>query len=158
MNAFDAKAVAIESSSDYLASCIRTDRKLLRVEYYSYNLQALNLAVGEKRATFLQMKSDSDFVFSYMSGIAKNHDAVSAAVTPNALVQITDTTNSKDFFSQETQFLIAFGMGGIPFLVPVPTLLAANVNLQFTFTNNFTGPLDLDIVLTGKRLFYAGTP
>lgn len=158
MNDFETKTAAKEATSDYLGGFLRTDRPLLKIQSYTYNLQALNMTVGETRATFLQMRADSDFVFNYMIGIAKNHDAVGAAVFPDVEVQITDTSTGKDFFSAPTQFLIAFGYMSIPFLVPVPTLVAANVNLQFTYKNNFTGALDLDIALIGKRIYYGGTP
>ncbi len=150
MNAFEANAAKIESTSDYLAAFMRADRQFLKAEDFTYNVDILGVATATAVTQFVQMQADSDFVLQY---ITANLQQVDGTLTT---LQITDTSTGRTFYSQAGPLALLVGGWSIPLFMPAPRLIAPNVNLKFELTNNQGQTLDYRLALLGTRVFYGG--
>jgi multisubunit Na+/H+ antiporter MnhC subunit len=161
MNIFEARALDIAQSSTYLTLYARQGQTIQAIEYFAYSVEIDNVAAGATSQGTFQVLSDSDFVCTYLSGMALYPTAGTVDPVPQALLQITDTGSGKTFFNQASFMGLVVGQGGYPFLLPAPRLLAPNTNIQYTVTNLLAAGAanvrNYYITMEGARIFYSGT-
>ena len=156
MNDFERRALDIAQSSTYLTLYARQGQQIIGIEYFGYAVEMDNIAQGGAASSIFQVQSDSDFVCTYLSGVAVNPAVATVDPVPLGLIQITDTGSGKTFFNQPTFMGLVLGQGGYPFLLPAPRLIAPNTNIQYNVTNLANGPRNLHIIMLGARIYYAG--
>lgn len=156
MNEFERRALDIAQYSAYLAAYARDSKKIVNIEYFTYNVNTGALAAGAGTQSIIQIQSDSDFVMQYMSGVAAVAGG-SVDALPNVTVQITDTGSGKTLFSNPTILGLVMGAGGFPFLMPAPRVFAPNTNVKFDLVNQSgTNYGSVSLSMIGARIYYAG--
>src|SRR5579872_1937672 len=148
MNAFEAQAAKIEATSPYLSAFIRPDRKFLRMDWFSYNIELDGLDVGPSSGQ-IQFMADSDFILTQIN--AENCDFRNEI---GILLQITDLSTGKTFYSAPTPMVQVVGTDGFPYLLPVPRLIAPKTTLQFDMTTpGVVRTPSIFLALVGYRVF-----
>lgn len=157
MNDFERRSLDIAQSSTYLTLYARQGQQIVGMEYFGYSVEIDNLAASGGQGTgIFQVQSDSDFVCTYLSGVAFSAANNQVDPFPLGLIQITDTGSGKTFFNQPAFMGLVLGQGGYPFLLPAPRLIAPNTNIQYSVTNLANGIRNIYITMLGARIYYAG--
>lgn len=129
---------------------------LLKV-FYVYTVDIAAVSEGASGTGSFTVQADSDFVIQQLTGVAQLVDNTIIA-SPIATVQITDTGSSFNLFSAPTHWTAIFGTGQLPFILPVPRLLAANAKVNITVNCIEEGASDnhYQIAFIGHRLYKVG--
>jgi len=155
MNEFERRLLDVVQNSAWIASVARPNRKILDIDYYNYNVSIAAIAVAASGTGNIQIQADSDFAITYISGSVVVGGAV--VTNPVSTIQVTDQGSGKTFFSAATLFGLVTGVGGLPFYLPAPRVVAPNTNLQIAVTNVAgAGAADYYVNFLGARIYYAG--
>lgn len=155
MDDFQRRSLDIANSSTYLAQFARTGRNILGIDYYSYSTTMLNVTSAASATSLIQIQSDSDFVLVYLSGTMLITSSQIPPTFNSATVQIQDTGTGKTFFNQPALMGLVFGVGGYPFTLPSPRVIAPNTNVKFDVTNLLAVAQDFYITMQGARIYYS---
>jgi hypothetical protein len=164
-NEFQARYLALLTSSPYIASVAKPGRAIVDVQYYAYNgrvgTDAVPLALNVPQTSTFDTQSDSDFVLTFFSACVQETAAGAMIYNANTALQIQDLSTGKLFFNVPTALGLISGAGGFPFVFPSPRVLNPNTSIAVTATNRDTlvngglGPVGLFYAFHGTRIFYA---
>jgi len=96
------------------------------------------LAAGAVQQSIIQIQADADFKImaaAYEADIAAATQTAATRVVPNVTVLLTDTGNGRQLMDNPVVIPSLFGTGELPFIWPVPKIMAARSTLQVQFTN-----------------------
>lgn len=134
---------------------------VINLESFVYNLDFQDSFLGAATATTKTvLDADSDFLCLFL--MCSAYTAAATLVTPSqipALLQITDTTSSRSFFSSPAMVGNVCGAVGLPFIMPESRLIFARTALNATFQNLVAGgPIKAQVGLVGLKVYYKGMP
>lgn len=173
MNEGERKLLDTIQRSSYVASLADPNRNLIGVEYYAYSVDSVaTMQTADGGHDFpIVMDSDSDFVICSMAGGAVISAPVIATpangnrvveFSPSVLIQVTDESSGKTFFSAPTPMPLTAGTGGFPYLLINPRVIrprsTLNVNASITALGAGATPLILSafyLTFHGAKLYYA---
>jgi hypothetical protein len=102
-------------------------------EPFTYISTFTALAVGGNQTVQIPIQADADFKLlatTYQANLAGAVQTASTYQYPNVTVLLTDTGNGRQLMSGATPLTSLFGNGQLPFIWPVPKILAARSSLQ----------------------------
>ncbi len=108
------------------------------LRFYTYGLSFLGIAAGSTVTQTLAIEAQSDFEMrklNQFSDIAQAGTTESTRVMPNATILLTEASSSVQFMNIPIAIPSLFGSGGLPFILPLPVILAAQSVLTVTVTN-----------------------
>ena len=149
MNVFEVQALSVAQQSSFLASVARQGQKIVRMDNFAYNGNAVNLAAAATTQIIINFQSDSDFVIQYVSATSLG--------TTQLTMQVLDTGSGRTFYNQPTLVSLVAGNNGFPYWLPTPKVVAPSTNLQITLTNIDAAATmtRFDISFSGARIYYA---
>lgn len=127
-------------------------------DYFVYSVNFADVDSGESADGNIQIQADSDFKWisgAYYCTIA---DAVFTAETrpmPNITVQITDSGSGRQLFSNPVPIPSVFGIGILPYMLPIPRIFKARSSIAFAVAN-FDAAQDnynIRLALIGTKIF-----
>lgn len=158
-NAFWTQLLDMVEYTDYMATFADPSRRLVDVEPWSYSVDGDLLAApitataGQRFVT--QMAGDSDFVMTYISGFARPAGSQQMTINPAILVQISDQSSGRTFFSAPAPMAMIAGQSGFPFILLGPRTVKARASLLTTAISaqvqSWTG---FYMTFHGARLWY----
>lgn len=122
----------------------------------SFTIDPLNAGLSATRT--IQVEADSDFLalkltyFAYITGGAAQTE--STRIIPLVRMQIQDTGSGRNLFNQSVAMTALFGLGDLPYIIPLKEGRKFNSNSGITFTlTNFSSATNygLDVVLSGIK-------
>lgn len=135
---------------------------IINLESFSYNLnfQSAFINTGDFANTTTVLDADSDFLCLFLMATAYNN--IGSLFTSSqcaALLQITDTTSNRSFFSSPAMVGNVCGSVGLPFILPESRLIFARTALNASFQNLIAAyPVKAQIGLVGLKVYYKGLP
>lgn len=106
--------------------------------YEARTIAGTPIAPGVTQNALIQIQADADFKIlatTYQADIAAATQTAATRVVPNVTVLLTDTGNGRQLMSNATAIPSLFGTGELPFIWPVPKVMAARSTLQVQFTS-----------------------
>lgn len=105
----------------------------------------------------IQIQADSDFKWisgTYYATIADAAFVQQTQPIPNVTIQITDSGSGRQLLSAPIPVPSLFGIGVLPFIMPIPRIFKARSNISFTVAN-FDAAVDynLTVQLIGTKIF-----
>lgn len=158
MNEFYRRLYDIVGRNSYIASFADPNREILDIDNYSYSVEnsaATPINNVTVRAFDIPMDTDSDFVFTYISGAAVLNGETTLTLNPAILLQIFDQSSGRNYFNAPVPMGIIAGYAGFPFLLTSPRVVRARTTLTVTaiaaqnvIFNTFA------LSFGGSRIFY----
>lgn len=160
-NAFTTQLLDMVQYTDYIATFADPARKLIEIEPYSYfidgNVLPAPITQTASQTFDTQMQGDNDFVLLSMNQFARVAGATSLIVNPALLVQITERTTGRTFFSGPSPLPIIAGQGGFGFLMLGAKTIKARSTLRTTAISAQAQSFDgFYFAFNGYRLWYEG--
>lgn len=142
------------------------------LEYYTYSANFFTyadatgftngLAAGATSQVTIDIASDTDFLMLYINSNGgpnfNNPNIYGLNQGPNAIIQITNNTQNRAFFSNPMYLPIATGTGCEPYIMQQGELLEASTQLITTVTNNSSLVLFGQVSFCGLKIYYKSGP
>lgn len=106
--------------------------------FYVYEVQTLALPTGGNATDSIQIESDADFWWiksAYFADLAGAAQLESTTIVPNVDVQIVDTGSGRQLLNGNIPIPSIFGIGQLPFIMPLPQVFKANSVVRVDFTS-----------------------
>ncbi len=123
-------------------------------DYFSYEEDFAGVGAGQSASGEILIQADSDFIWQkalFFADVAGAAQEAGTLVFPLMTVQIQDTGSGRLFFEQPVPVPSAFGVGALPFILPVPRLFLARSTVLIEVAN-FSNATTYNL-----RLTFAGT-
>lgn len=164
--------------SSYIATLADPNKTIIGIEYYAYSVDNWAAQGGVTMQSLdgghdfpIVMDSDSDFVVCSMTGggvisspvigTPANGNRV-VEFSPSVLVQITDESSGKTYFSAPTPLPMTAGAAGFPYLLINPRIVrprsTLNINASIVAESSVGAPLVMPgffFTLHGAKIYYA---
>jgi len=135
--------------------------RVIAEDFYTYNIQFEDLAVGATGTGFIQIEADSDFLiqklayFSNINGAAQTFNTIDI---PLVTILIVDTGSGRQIMNAPVPVSAMFGDGRLPYILPTPKLFVKNSRINVTLFNFSSGTEydDIWINFEGKKIFTSG--
>ena len=178
MNEGERKLLDTIQKSSYIATFADPNKTVIGIEYYAYSVEnwANDSGVVFQSADGghdfpIVMDSDSDFVVCSMvgGGVIVSPNITTPAngnrvveFSPTVLIQITDESSGKTYFSAPTPLPMIAGAAGFPYLLINPRVVrprsTLNINANITAQGQFGQPVVMTgffFTLHGAKIYYA---
>lgn len=136
MNRFWTELLDLVEYTDFIATFADAGRPIVDIEPYTYTIDGevlpANITATAPQNFNTQMAGDSDFVLTYLSGFARPAGNTTLTVNPALMLQITDLSSGRAFFSAPAPMAMICGQGGFPFLLTGPRVIRARSALKLT--------------------------
>lgn len=140
MNTFRRELLDMVGYSDYIATFADPSRQIVDIDNWTYTVDGdtltANITQAVSQSFLTPMAGDNDFVLTYLSGFARSaastYGATNLIVNPALLVQITDLSSGRTFFSNPAPMPMIAGQGGFPFLLTSPRVIGPRSTLKTT--------------------------
>lgn len=155
MNDFERRMLDVIQNSSWIATVARKNANIIDIDYYVYNVEILDVAIGSNATGNIQTQSDSDFAMVYMAGETVVGGLIDS--TPVETIQFTDTGTGKTFFNVPALFQLVMGNSGQPLFLPTPRVIGPNTNVNITvnaIASAGSAAIDNYISLMGARIYY----
>jgi len=124
-------------------------------DFYTYEEDFLeaDLVAGATLNGSIEIQADSDFVWqkaAFFADLALAPQTESTRVIPLVTVQLVDTGSGRNLLELAAPINSMFGVGALPFVLPIPRLFFARSTIQVQ-VNNFSAGTDY-----GLRLSFIG--
>lgn len=135
--------------------------RVIAEDFFTYNIQFEDLAVGATQVGFIQIEADSDFLIqklAYFSSIAGAAQTFNTIDIPLVTVLIVDTGSGRQLMNNAVPLTALFGDGRLPYILPTPKLFVKNSRINVTLFNFSAGTEydDIFINFEGKKIFTTG--
>lgn len=126
-------------------------------QFYTYDLSALALPPGEISSDTVVVDSGSDFVLQrigYFADVDAGAQNAGTRVLPLIKIQIRDSSNGRQLFSDDIPIPALFGAGETAFVMPVhyQFMRASSLNVSFrNYSDDQT--YNIYLALMGYRVF-----
>lgn len=166
MNEFQRKLLDTVEYNNYIYSFADPSKRVVGIDFYSYSVDALAVAITSAATqTFnLIMDSDSDFIATYIGGgaqLAAGSGGIAGAArivefSPSLLVQIKDLSSGRTFFNMPTPLPMIAGTGGLPFLLSSPRIIKPRATLAVSAVGAVPGATFTNFYLniSGAKIYY----
>lgn len=130
-------------------------------DWFIYDLDVANLAAGATFNGNIQIQADSDFKLTKLTQFTDPNTGAaqtqSGLEVPLCNIQIVDTGSGRQLFSSPVAIGCVFGIGTLPFILPVPRIFKARSNIAISIAN-FSNATTYDITLSfiGSKIFQLG--
>jgi hypothetical protein len=107
-------------------------------DFYVYTANFLALAPDASQIFSIQIQADADFKWiksTYQADIAEAAFTAATQPVPNVTVQLTDTGTGKQLFQTPVPIATLFGIGQLPFILPIARMFSARSSIQVTVAN-----------------------
>lgn len=121
---------------------------------FAYNQDA-DVVFGTETVLTIETESDSDFI---MTGMSMLRSSAAHALNDQfdlVTIQITDLGTGKTLFNEATEAQMLCGMGGFPFILPIPRVFQPNIKITASLNKLNAGTVHCWLSLQGTRLYYA---
>lgn len=111
-------------------------------DYYTYeeDFAQADLTAGTTLTGSIAIQADSDFIWQkgcYFADISGAIQTMNTRVIPLVTVQLIDTGSGRNLFEAAAPIPSSFGIGELPFVLPIPRLFFARSVIQVQ-VNNFS--------------------
>lgn len=125
---------------------------------YSINFDALN--AGTTADGNIQIQADSNFKWlksAFYATIADASFTWQGQPIPNVTVQITDSGSGRQLVDRPVPVPSIFGLGVLPFILPVPRIFQARSNISIQVSNfDAAENYNLRLMFIGTKIFTFG--
>lgn len=127
---------------------------------YEEDFAAADFTAGAALNGSIEIQADSDFVWqkaTYFADIAAASQTDSSRVIPLATVQLIDTGSGRNLFESAVAVPSVFGVGELPFVLPIPRLFFARSTIQVQVTNfNASAAYNMRLSFVGYKAYPKG--
>ena len=115
-------------------------RQYVARDFYTYEEDFLeaDLTAGSTLNGSIEIQADSDFVWqkaTYFADLAGAVQTFNTRVIPLVTVQLIDTGSGRNLFELAAPIPSMFGIGELPFVLPIPRLFFARSTIQVQISN-----------------------
>jgi hypothetical protein len=128
-------------------------------DFFTYSMELpTGLANGLTNSATFTIDNDSDFLWQKSTYFVNVGDAgfnEDSRPIPGVTLVIKDTTSGREMSTTQVPISAMFGTGELPFILPVPKLLARVTTISVTFAN-ITDDTDYSFIglyFHGQKLF-----
>ena len=129
-------------------------------DFFTYEIDFAALAPAAQANGSIQIQADSDFKWlksAYYADIAAAAFTATTRPIPSVTVQITDGGSGRNLMNQAVPVPSLFGIGELPFILPIPRVFKANSTINISVTNfDAAETYNLRMSFIGLKQFYAG--
>ena len=129
-------------------------------DWFIYELDFAALANGATALANIQIQADSDFKLmklAYAADIAKAAYTANTQPIPNVSISILDGGSGRVLSSAPVSLQALFGVGQLPYILPIPRLFKAKSTIQFTVANyDAAVTYNLHFALHGTKIMSGG--
>lgn len=127
-------------------------RQYVARDFYIYEEDFSNadLIVGATLNGSIEIQADSDFIWQkacYFADIAAAAQTFTTRVIPLVTVQLVDTGSGRNLFELAAPIPSVFGIGELPFVLPIPRLFFARSTI-IVQVNNFDAAVAYNLRLS----------
>lgn len=127
------------------------------VDAFTYEIDFAAIVAGATANGQVTIQADSDFKWlkaCYFADLAAAAQTESSRVIPLCTVLITDGGSGRQLMSQAVPVTSIFGIGAIPFILPVPRIFTAKSTVAFQIVNfSAASTYGLRLSLIGAKIF-----
>ena len=132
-------------------------------DFYTYEEDFLlaDLIAGATLNGSIEIQADSDFVWQKACYFASTDLGVTQTFTtrviPSVTIQLIDTGSGRNLFELAAPIPSMFGIGELPFVLPIPRLFFARSTVQVQVSNfNTADAYDLRLSFIGYKAYPKG--
>lgn len=136
---------------------IQSQRRQTVEDFFTYETDFAALANGATATNNIQVQADSDFKWlkaTAAADIAGAPQTESSIVIPLVTILITDTGSGRQLMSAPVPIADIFGIGQLPFILPLPRIFRARSSISVTVANySAATTYNLRLSFIGTKIF-----